>query len=91
MLLNLNADNIMYSKVAFDEYLCDDPEELGEINLPCPVEENDETGRAKKMLFHELEVCSDDTVQGSAHTGQERSVPTTTQPFLPLLTRGEKC
>lgn len=54
-----NAD--MYSKVALDQHLYDDPEELDEINLPCPVEENDETGRAKKMRFHELE--------GSDHTG----------------------
>ena len=51
----------MYSKLAFDEHLYEDPDELGEISLPSPVEENHETGRAKKMMFHELEVCFDNT------------------------------
>ena len=44
----------MYSKVALEEHLYDDPDELGEINLPCPVEENVETGRSKKLMFHEF-------------------------------------
>ena len=61
-----NAD--MYSKVALEEHLYDDPDELGEINLPCPVEENDETGRSKKLMFHELEVCSDKTMRNSTRS-----------------------
>ena len=61
-----NAD--MYSKVALEEHLYDDPDELGEINLPCPVEENGETGRSKKLMFHELEVCSDKTMCNSTRS-----------------------
>ena len=48
----------MYSKVALEEHLYDDLDELGEIRLPYPVEENGDTERSKK-LFHELEVCYD--------------------------------
>ena len=46
-----NADT--YSKVTLKEHLYDDLNELGEINLPYPVEEN---GESKKLMFHELEV-----------------------------------
>ena len=50
----MHAD--MYSKVAFEEHLYDDLDELGEISLPYPVEENGDTGR---LMFNELEVCND--------------------------------
>ena len=60
---NFNAD--MYSKVALEEHLYKDLDELGEISLPYPVEENGDTGRSKKLMFHELEVCYDKTIHNS--------------------------
>ena len=54
----------MYSKVALEEHLYD-LDELGEISLPYPVEENGDTGRSKKLMFHELEVCYDKTIHNS--------------------------
>ena len=52
----------MYSKLAIAEHnMYDDPKyDLGEVELPYPVEANSTTGRAKKWIFHELEVCITD-------------------------------
>ena len=50
----------MYSEIAFDVHLYDDPQiELDTINLPSPVKAVEMSGRPEKLYFHDLEVCLD--------------------------------
>ena len=50
----------MYSEIAFDFHLYDDPQsELDKIDLPSPVKAVEMSGRPEKLYFHDLEVCFD--------------------------------
>ena len=52
VMCNLIAD--MFCELGFNQHL--DRDDESEINLPVPVGENKEAGRAEKKLFAELEV-----------------------------------
>ena len=48
----------LYSEIAFDFHIHDDPQiELDKIDLPSPVKAVEMSGRPEKLYFHDLEVC----------------------------------